>query len=210
MNVEAKFTDKTDRNQLTDSDIDVMKFLLRLDYRTFVHCLRTRELSDVIGTALGLSSRELSQLKMGSLLHDIGKYQIPLGILNKDTALFTGEVELLRTHPIHGWQYIANLPSMDDTVKGIVLNHHRWANGKGGYPTHPEEERPCFPTQIVTVADVIDSMTSKQAYRSPISIGDCIDLLDRNSDTQFNRHIVATVQMISGEISDLIRACALL
>ncbi|HBN95990.1 MAG TPA: hypothetical protein DDZ66_06800 [Firmicutes bacterium] len=210
MNVEAKFTDKTDRNQLTDSDIDVMKFLLRLDYRTFVHCLRTRELAHVIGTALGLSSRELSQLKMGSLLHDIGKYQIPLEILNKDTALSTEEVELIRTHPIHGWQYIASLPSMDDTVKGIVLNHHRWANGKGGYPTHLEGERPCFLTQIVTVADEIDFMTSKQAFRPPLSIGGCIDFLDQNSDTQFNRHIVAAVQMISGEISDLIRACALL
>lgn len=61
--------------------------LLRLDFSTFFHCVRVEKLAGEIGKRLKLSSGELSQLKWGALLHDIGKQNIPPEILNKTTPL---------------------------------------------------------------------------------------------------------------------------
>lgn len=168
--------------------------LLRLDFSTFFHCVRVEKLAGKIGKRLKLSSGELSQLKWGALLHDIGKQNIPPEILNKTTPLTAADWALIQEHPVHGYQF-ARMIGMDETVCRIILHHHIWADGTGGYPSG-ENMRPCLLTQITTVADVVDAMTSDRPYRPPLSTADCIEHLEAHLNTRYNPDAVEVVKEI--------------
>ena len=177
---------KAEQEQLAEYDVELVKLLVRLEHEIFMHCLRTHDLAQAIGSALGLSSPELFRLKMGALLHDVGKHDAP------------GP-----EHPRRGWEYVSSIPGLSMGIKNIVLHHHRWADGTGGYPQDPEEERPCFLTQIVSVADTIDRCLVRQ-----VSLEDCLAFLDSGSGTQFNQYIVKAVKNISTELAELMTSYA--
>ncbi len=181
--------------QVLNLDRIVMVYLLKLDHATLAHCQRTREISLLIGKRMGLNSNELQLLGLGALLHDIGKSCIPLAILTKRTPVSSTEWELIQTHPQEGYRYI-EAADLDDIVKQIVLGHHRWANGRGGYPLDPDQSQPSLFTQIVTVADVVDAITSQRPYRPALNVEYCIAYLEQHLNTLFNREIVSVFKSI--------------
>lgn len=171
------------------NDDVLMGIVAELDAETFGHCKRVQTLALTLGRRMGLTSPELSQLSQGALLHDVGKKFIPPEILNKSTPLTPEEWAVIQTHPRLGFECVASL-GLDDIVQGIILGHHRWANGQGGYPQEAGHTKPCLLTQITTVADVVDAMTSHRPYREALSISSCLVYLQENAGTIFNRDIV--------------------
>lgn len=171
---------------------DVALALLKLDNYTFNHSYRVHKLALLIGKELRLSSGQLRQLEMGALFHDLGKVKIKRSILNKTTSLADQEWELIKTHPQEGFNLVKNA-RLPEAVQHIVLFHHRWVNGKGGYPLNPLEYSPCLLTQIVTVSDVVDAMTSKRPYRDAIKLDNCIQYLIDNCNQMFSRQVVAII-----------------
>ncbi len=166
--------------------------LLKLDNYTFNHSYRVHKLALLIGKELELSDQELELLELGALFHDIGKLKISRTILNKPSGLTEDEWKIMRTHPQAGYQIVKNA-GLCETVQHIVLFHHRWYNGKGGYPDSPIKHSPCMLTQIVTVSDVVDAMTSKRPYRDALTIDSCIQYLQENSNLIFHRRILSKV-----------------
>lgn len=179
-------------NQSTRQDTIVMDALARLDHETFLHCTRVQKLALLLGSEMGLCVQELDNLRLGALLHDIGKRDIPLHILNKEAPLTPGEWALIEEHPRAGLAYVEDI-GLNQTVKGIILNHHVWANGRGGYPRLENDERPCLLTQIAAVADVADAMTSARPYRPALSRRSCLEFLQEFAGTRFNREVVAAL-----------------
>jgi HD-GYP domain-containing protein (c-di-GMP phosphodiesterase class II) len=135
----------------------------------------------------------LNQLSLGALLHDVGKQFVPPEILKKETLLTKREWEEMEMHPIYGYECVESLV-LDDAVKEIILGHHLWANGKGGYPQTLAS--PCLLSQITAVADVVDAMTSDRPYRPALSISTCLDYLEEYIDTKFNRDVVQMFKTI--------------
>ncbi len=87
---------------------------------------------------------------------------------------------------------------LDEAVGQIILEHHVWANGQGGYPQSSHGIFPCIIlTQITTVADVVDAMTSDRPYRPALSFTACIDHLEEFQGTRFNHYIVRAFKKIS-------------
>lgn len=125
----------TKNNLLVDSNVDkmVLAALVGLDEVTFPHSKRVQELAITLGREMKLSATELNQLGLGALLHDIGKQFVPPEILKKETPLTKDEWKEIEMHPVYGWECVSSL-DLDDAVKEIILGHHLWANGKGGYP----------------------------------------------------------------------------
>ena len=172
--------------------------LVRLDQDTFAHCLRTQKLALVIGRRVGLAKNDLVSISLGALLHDIGKGDIPRCILEKKESLTLKEWELIQTHPVRGYHYLK--PSdLSEVVKKIVLHHHIWMNGEAGYPLEGQPQTPCPLTQIVTIADVIDAMTSPRPYRPALSLSACMDYLTSKAGTQFNPVLVETFRELISE-----------
>lgn len=175
--------------EVLETDRVLVAALTKLDSETFIHCKRVKKLALFLGQRMSLTSRELGQLRLGALLHDIGKKDISANILKKKTPLTRTEWELIELHPIFGWNCVA-FTEIDEAVKRIIANHHRWMNGEGGYPNCHEKFEPCILTQITTVADVVDAMISTRAYRPALSLTTCIEYLEKNAGIKFNPDVV--------------------
>ena len=183
------------------NDDALVAIIAELDDETFEHSRRVQSLALTLGKRMGLLSTELTQLGQGAFLHDIGKKFVPDRILRKKTALTHEEWQIIKMHPKFGYE-CAEAIGLSDTVKGIILGHHQWADGQGGYPQGAGLSKPCLLTQITTVADVVDAMTSNRPYRQALSMPSCIEYLEENAGTMFNREVV---HILRAEIRQLSR-----
>ncbi|MGI6673974.1 MAG: HD-GYP domain-containing protein [Limnochordia bacterium] len=164
-----------------------------LDQETMVHCRRVEFLVLTIGKLMELTSAELSQLSLGAYIHDVGKKCVPEAILKKKGPLTPQEWDIIEMHPKWGYDVAASL-GLSETAKRIVLEHHLWANGQGGYPQELIGTKPSLLTQITTVADVFDAMINHRPYRSALSTVSAMEYLTGNVGTRFNEDVVATFE----------------
>ncbi len=184
-------------------DSMLMAMLANLDNETLGHCCRVQVLAVSLGEELQLSSTEIANLRLGSLLHDIGKKDIPEAVLSKETPLTAEEWQLIQGHPVFGWSSVLTV-GLDEVVEQIILGHHLWANGCGGYPSWLNDFGPCLLTHITSVADVADAITSDRPYRPALSVTACLEYLEQNAGTKFNPEVVrAFTRLIRGDSIDL-------
>ena len=113
---------------------------------------------------LGLSERELTDVKHVALLHDIGKIALPDGILRKPGPLDDEEWTAMRHHPIHGAEMIAAVSGLSHLAPMVRAEHERWDGG--GYPDGLLGEEIPLASRITLVCDAYHAMTSDRPYRS--------------------------------------------
>ena len=161
------------------------------DSYTRGHCERVMEYSIMIAEALGLERKQMSDLKFGSILHDIGKIGISESILNKEGALTEEEFSQIKQHPEKGNRILENLYFLEDCRK-IVCQHHERIDGRG-YPYGLTGNHIDLLARIVCVADAYDAMTSSRPYRkNAMSRETAIQELLDNKGRQFDEKIVDT------------------
>lgn len=117
------------------------------------------ELADHINTDKGFRHF----LELGGLLHDIGKMAIPEVILNKPGKLTDEEFDIIRSHPVRGYEIVKDLPNFDEARKAIRSHHERWDGT--GYPDGLKGEEIPFVSRIITICDVYDAVTEDRPYR---------------------------------------------
>ncbi|HHT68992.1 MAG TPA: HD domain-containing phosphohydrolase [Limnochordia bacterium] len=166
-----------------------MELIVMLDQATYNHSVRVQKLALALGSSLGLDKSQLASLSTGALLHDLGKHKIPADILFKPEGLTRDEREVMENHPVFGWEITKHF-DLEPAIAEIVLHHHLWYNGQGGYPHINSEDRPSLLAQITTVADVIDAMTEDRPYRKGLSIQTSFDFLLEGSGSRFNPALV--------------------
>ncbi|MBP2643782.1 MAG: rpfG 14 [Firmicutes bacterium] len=142
------------------------------DY-TFVHSLNVGILSGVIGKWMGYTGKRLKDLIMTGLLHDIGKTQIPLEILNKPGRLTEEEMNIMQEHATLGFEMVKKTGAPKDILLGI-WQHHERLNGEG-YPFQLTDDEICPYARIVAVADMYDAMTSDRVYRQATNLFKAIE-----------------------------------
>lgn len=136
------------------------------DEYTFAHSVNVCILSVALGTRLGLSKGELSELGFAALFHDVGKVKLPIEILNKPGELTEEEWVEVRKHPIFGVKTLLSRRSIDRfcTRAMVVSFEHHLKLDHTGYPqTSARRDLDLF-SRIVTIVDVYDSMTSGRVY----------------------------------------------
>jgi len=158
------------------------------DNYTGEHSNMTADLAEAVARRFRLSEKEILHVKLGGLLHDIGKIGIPECILCKPACLTPEEMVIMRQHVHYGAQALSGVPYME-TVRSIVKHHHEWWNG-GGYPDGLKGTEIPLVTRIVTVADAYDSMTSDRPYRRHLSQATAIERLRAAADIQFDGAVV--------------------
>lgn len=135
-----------------------------IDNYTFHHCVDVCVFSVITGKSIGLSVEELTELGMGSILHDIGKCRVPLNILNKPGKLTDEEFMTIKLHSIYGFEIIQNTHGLGKRISNIACQHHEKWNGSG-YPTGLKENQIDILARIVTIADVYDALTADRCYK---------------------------------------------
>ncbi|MDL2237529.1 HD-GYP domain-containing protein [Christensenellaceae bacterium OttesenSCG-928-K19] len=159
------------------------------DEYTYHHSLSVAVIAIGIGMQLGISQDELHRLGFAAIMHDIGKMEIPIEIINKPAKLTTEEFEIIKKHPVYGGEYLALNDVNDQGIYDGVVHHHEMVNGTG-YPNNlPDREIPFF-SKIISVADVYDALTSHRPYRDPLLPTHVAEYMMGNCGIAFDMDIV--------------------
>ncbi|MDG5789750.1 HD-GYP domain-containing protein [Evansella sp. AB-P1] len=160
------------------------------DSYTWHHSENVSRISLQIAKKMNLSKNLCDKIRIGGLLHDIGKIGIPENILTKRAKLSDEEYDLIKTHPIIGHDIIKHVSTFHGSgVLDIVLYHHERYDGKG-YPKGLKGKNIPLVARIVAVADSFDAMISKRVYRKEYDLEYTLNELKKNKGTQFDPEIV--------------------
>jgi putative two-component system response regulator len=152
------------------------------------HSLRVSEYSTAIGEKLGLDKHTLQILRLGSLLHDIGKIGIAAAVLNKPGKLSTEEFDRIKEHIEIGEQILKNVEYFKPILP-LIRNHHKWYDGNG-YPQNIDGSEMTLESEILSVADVYDALTSDRPYRDAMTSETALSVLKGIKGTQLSPRIV--------------------
>ncbi|MBU1109053.1 MAG: HD domain-containing protein [Candidatus Riflebacteria bacterium] len=168
------------------------------DSYTRGHSERVTELSIRLAEAFGVPAEEVEKIKLGGLLHDIGKIGIPEGILNKPGRLDDEEFEIIKSHPDLGVRIMGKVEFLAAIVPIIKFHHERY-DGKG-YPEGLSGENIPLLARIVSVVDTFDAMTTDRPYRKAMTIEAALAEIERCAGSQFDPEIaVSFVRMVKSE-----------
>lgn len=158
------------------------------DRYTEGHSARVVNYAEKIGIAMMFSESHLENLKIASLLHDIGKIGIPEAILNKPGSLSDEEYDVIKSHPVIGANIIKDVNFLKGVVD-IVKYHHEHYDGSG-YPEGLKGDKIPLDAAIISVADAYDAMCSDRPYRKAMPKEKAMSILREEKGKQFNPKVV--------------------
>ena len=173
------------RGKIIDS---VMQALYEVNSREKKHSERVSQICEKMGKAMMCPEREVQELKMAGLLHDIGKVAIDTSVLDKEEALNEKEWTEVKRHPEIGYRILGALNDMTEIAQ-IVLTHHEHMDGSG-YPQGLSGEKIPLQARVLSIADAYDAMTFGRPYRPARSKEEAVKGLIAAAGTQFDKHLM--------------------
>ena len=154
------------------------------DIYTRGHTERVRYMAELVGKQMGWDEDKLWEVRMGGILHDIGKIGVPDAILNKPEALTKEEFEIMKGHPACGAKILEGISFLKPAIP-YVLYHHERFDGKG-YPFGLRGEDIPIQGRLMAVVDTFDAITSERPYRKSKGFELAIKEIKDCSGTQFD------------------------
>jgi putative nucleotidyltransferase with HDIG domain len=154
------------------------------DLYTAGHNLRVTLYALKLAEEMGLRPDRQRALAQGTIIHDVGKIEVPDAVLNKPGKLTDEERAIIELHPVKGYEMCRELGFMKDELEIIRGHHERW-DGRG-YPDRLEGERIPLLARIVAVADVYDALTSHRAYRKAMTHETAMAILTEQRGSHFD------------------------
>lgn len=158
------------------------------DKYTSGHSERVMRYSVAIGKELKLADEKLENLRLSSLLHDVGKIGIKEGVLTKPGRLSVYERNQIRGHPLIGVRIVETIDDSHEIISGIKEHHERFDGT--GYPAGIKGKHISIEGRIVAVADTFDALTSNRVYRKKDTNKEAMFEILRGSGTQFDPKVV--------------------
>ena len=171
------------------------------DEYTYNHSVNVSILSIEIGQRLGYDRKELSDLGMATLFHDIGKIDLPIEVLNKPSEFTPEEWQIMRTHPVNGVKTLLRLKGLQEQAIRMILTsfEHHLNYDLSGYPKLASARKISLFGRITTICDCYDALTSARVYnRSPLVPDKALSYMMRKSDTAFDPLLLKTFVNVVG------------
>jgi putative nucleotidyltransferase with HDIG domain len=168
--------------------VDIMEIKCYDNY-TYSHSLNVGILSILLASEMGIDRNRLEDIGLCALMHDIGKVDIPIQIINKNGPVTDSEFAIIKTHPEKGVERLRKCYNVSHEVLQGVQSHHEKVDGTG-YPYGYKGSRIPMFGRILAVSDVYDALTSQRSYRAAWLPNQAIEYIIANSDTQFDRDYV--------------------
>lgn len=181
--------------------ISLARTLEAKDRYTEGHSERVSQYAVMLGKKLGLANDLLEELRIGGLVHDIGKIGIDQQILNKPGRLDDEERKIIESHPVTGENICSPLKSFA-SVMPLIRNHHEKIDGSG-YPDGLVENDLSLQIKIITVADIYDALTTDRPYRPAMNQEHAFNILKQEArDGKLDAKIVdALIEAILNDLS---------
>lgn len=145
------------------------------DPYTVGHSLRVSNFAKTVASQMNLSPAIVQQIRLGGLLHDVGKIGIPDNILNKPAKLSQKEYQTIMDHPEIGHHIMHQVHKMENVIPGL-FQHHERLDGSG-YPNGLKGDEISLAAKIIAVADVFDALTSDRPYRTAYPVKTAFEIL---------------------------------
>jgi diguanylate cyclase (GGDEF)-like protein len=158
------------------------------DQYTQGHSQKVSAYAALLAEALGMNDLEVEEIRLGAVLHDVGKVGIPETILNKSGPLNLEEWDTMKTHVTFGGKLLEPLVPLA-RIREMVLHHHEFFDGSGYPEALPGESIP-LGARIITIADSYDTITSDRSYKKGRTAEQALSELERCAGTQFDPQLV--------------------
>jgi HD-GYP domain-containing protein (c-di-GMP phosphodiesterase class II) len=168
------------------------------DRYTAGHSRRVSEFSCATAAAMDLSPEEVERIRIGALLHDIGKIGIADRVLQKPGRLTDEEFAVVKDHPVIGRRILEGVRGLVPYLDAVELHHENWDGT--GYPKGQSREETPIDARIIHVSDAYDAMTTNRSYRWGMAHEQAIKELCRHAGTQFDPRVVEVFAKLPREI----------
>jgi len=158
------------------------------DHYTQGHSQKVSAYAALIAEAMGMNEHEIEEIRLGGVLHDIGKVAIPENILNKSGPLNPDEWDTMKSHVTFGSKILEPLTPLA-RIREMVLHHHEYFDGSG-YPDGLTGKQIPLGSRIIAVADAYDTITSDRTYKKARVAEEALAELERCANAQFDGSIV--------------------
>ncbi len=172
-----------------NSVVSVLSDMLNLkDPYTQFHEKNVAKLALEIAERMGLDEFTIESIRVASMVHDIGKINIPTEILSKPGKLSDIEFEMIKKHPETAYEILRKV-DLPWPVADIVYQHHERLDGSG-YPRHLKSDEILLEAKIIIVADVVEAMSSHRPYRAALGFEAAIEEIKKNAGVLYDAEIV--------------------
>ncbi|MCB9853249.1 MAG: HD-GYP domain-containing protein [Phycisphaerales bacterium] len=177
------------RSARANTILGLLAALQAKDPYTAEHSIRVEVYARKLAQRLGLAGAPTRDIRVGAILHDVGKIAIPDAILNKPGRLTIDEFDLMKSHPVRGVAILRPIAFLEPILP-MVMHHHEWYDGTG-YPEGIAGEEIPFGARVIQVADCIDAMAWTRHYRRELNMAQIISELEKGAGRQFDPEIAA-------------------
>jgi putative nucleotidyltransferase with HDIG domain len=160
--------------------------LKKYDNYTFTHMVNVAALAMAQARALNLEGPLLREFGFAALMHDIGKVNTPLEVLNKPGKLTDGEFQIMKQHVVDGAHILRRTPEMPALAPIVAFEHHL-KQDLSGYPENIGHRKLNLCTMIVSIADVFDALRSNRPYREGLATSRIRAIMSEQGNPAFNQ-----------------------
>ena len=199
-------------NDAVAVNIDALKVS---DEYTFKHSVDVASMAMIIARQSGMSDEDVRRIGVSGLLHDLGKSEIPNEILNKPARLTDEEFEVMKSHPLRGYNLLKDKPDIAPEILMGVLQHHEKMGGNG-YPLGVAGDKISPYARVLAVADIYDALVTERPYKKGFTPRDAVEMimamtedLDVNMIKMFLKSVIlypvdSVVRLSSGEAAKVV------
>lgn len=168
-----------------------MKELREKDEYTYIHSLHVAKLTNIFCSLLKVSKEETKEITIAAILHDVGKINVPLHILQGNSKLTEEEWTIMKNHAIFSIEYLKDRNFNDSILKNILCHHERISGT--GYPNQLKENEIPFGAKIIAIADSLDAMLTNRSYRRKLSFEQAKEEIAKNAGIMYDNKMVQVI-----------------
>lgn len=194
---------KKQRNTLIDTIRAMAHAVEQRDPYTAGHMQRVAEVAALIAREIGWDEERILGLRLGALIHDVGKIYVPAEILSRTGKLSDAEFSIIKAHPAVGFEIIKEVDFPWPVAK-MIHQHHEHLDGSG-YPNRLQGAEIVMEARILTVADVLEAINSHRPYRPALGMSAALEELNQHVGTYYDADVVAAALRVveRGEVADI-------
>jgi len=162
------------------------------DYYTHTHSINVSIYSLTLAKFLGLKDKDLEDIGMSSMMHDLGKSKVDWDIINKNGKLTDLEFTRMKKHPAAGYDIALNMGITDKRILAGIRSHHEKLDGSG-YPDGLTDKQISLFPRIIAVCDVFDALTTKRSYKAAMTSFEAISLMKKQMQGHLDMRLIDTL-----------------